>query len=209
MGIGDSNATDTNDNSQVVIFDKNTSNAVKVDLKTDGTTYGLHTITEIGPRPSYNVMYISQALVNGSSRTMNVNGSVTPQNFLYTVPANTVYYLESISIIISDTGTPTAAKFGDLAALTNGVRLQIKSSGTTYDVYNFKTNGELTMFFNNVFIPPTAGWLNDTDLLVGTVKFEKPIKLNGANSDFVQFTIRDNLTGLNTFISNINMWRVI
>lgn len=202
-GLSESNTTDENDYS-IVNLNGNTDNTqignVGDRLKVDSVLSNV---------PSDNVMYISQALVNGASRLMNVNGSVTPQNFLYTVPAGTVYYLESISIIISDTGTPTAAKFGDLAALTNGVRLQIKSSGTTYDVYNFKTNGELTMFFNNVFIPPTAGWLNDTDLLVGTVKFEKPIKLNGANSDFVQFTIRDNLTGLNTFISNINMWRVI
>ena len=202
-GLSESNTTDENDYS-IVNLNGNTDNTqignVGDRLKVDSVLSNV---------PSDNVMYISQALVNGASRLMNVNGSVTPQNFLYTVPADTVYYLESMSIIISDTGTPTAAKFGDLAALTNGVRLQIKSSGTTYDVYNFKTNGELTMFFNNVFIPPTAGWLNDTDLLVGTVKFEKPIKLNGASSDFVQFTIRDNLTGLNTFISNINMWRVI
>ena len=202
-GLSESNTTDENDYS-IVNLNGNTDNTqignVGDRLKVDSVLSNV---------PSDNVMYISQALVNGASRLMNVNGSVTPQNFLYTVPADTVYYLESISIIISETGTPTAAKFGDLAALTDGVRLQIKSSGTTYDVYNFKTNGELTMFFNNVFIPPTAGWLNDTDLLVGTVKFEKPIKLNGASSDFVQFTIRDNLTGLNTFISNINMWRVI
>lgn len=202
-GLSESNTTDENDYS-IVNLNGNTDNTqignVGDRLKVDSVLSNV---------PSDNVMYISKQMLNGASALMNVNGSVTPQNFLYTVPADTVYYLESISIIISDTGTPTAAKFGDLVALTNGVRLQIKSSGTTYDVYNFKTNGELTMFFNNVFIPPTAGWLNDTDLLVGTVKFEKPIKLNGANSDFVQFTIRDNLTGLNTFISNINMWRVI
>lgn len=209
MPIGDLNATDTNDNYQVVIFDKNTSNAVDVDLKTDNTTYGLHTITEIGPRPAYNVMYVSQALVNGASRLMNVNGSVTPQNFLYTVPNGTIYYLESISIIISDTGTPTAAKFGDLVALTNGFRLQIKSSGTTYDYYNFKTNGELSLVFNEVFVPPGAGWLNDSDLLIGTLRFKVPIKLNGTNSDFVQFTVRDNLSGLDNLLSNITMWRVI
>lgn len=201
MGLGDLNSTDSNDNTYAVIKGG-----------TGNTSIGnigdrLKIEAELSNISSNNVIYISQALVKGSSRTMNVNGSVTPQNFLYTVPSNTTYYLESISIIISDTGTPNAAKFGDLAALTNGFRLQIKSNGTTYDIYNFKTNGELTLVFNSMFIPPNAGWLNDTDLMIGTLRFNRPIKLIA--NDFVQFTVRDNLSGLDNLISNINMWRTI
>lgn len=201
MALGDFNNTDSNDNTYAVIKGG-----------TDNTSIGnigdrLKIEAELSNISSNNVIYISQALVNGSSRTMNVNGSVTPQNFLYTVPSDTTYYLESISIIISDTGTTTAAKFGDLAALTNGFRLRIKSSGTTYDIYNFKTNGELTLVFNSMFVPPGAGWLNDSDLMIGTLRFNRPIKL--VANDFVQFTVRDNLSGLDNLISNINMWRTI
>lgn len=201
MALGDFNNTDANDNTLAVLKGG-----------TDNTPIGnigdrLKVEAELSNISSNNVIYQPKALLNGASRTMNVNGSVTPQNFLYTVPSDTTYYLESISIIISDTGTPTAAKFGDLAALTNGFRLQIKSNGTTYDIYNFKTNGELTLVFNSMFTPPSAGWLNDTDLMVGTLRFNRPIKL--VASDFVQFTVRDNLSGLNDLVSSINLWRTI
>lgn len=201
MALGDFNNTDANDNTLAVLKGG-----------TDNTPIGnigdrLKVEAELSNISSNNVIYQPKALLNGASRTMNVNGSVTPQNFLYTVPSNTTYYLESISIIISDNGTPTAAKFGDLAALTNGFRLQIKSNGTTYDIYNFKTNGELTLVFNSMFTPPSAGWLNDTDLMVGTLRFNRPIKL--VASDFVQFTVRDNLSGLNDLVSSINLWRTI
>lgn len=56
---------------------------------------------------------------------MTGNYSVTPQEFLYLVPANKQATIERLIVEISDNGNFSAAGYGAGVALTNGIHLSI------------------------------------------------------------------------------------
>ena len=56
------------------------------------------------------------------SKDMNIDGSVTPVKFYISALEDKDIYLSYISVEISDGGTPNLNKFGNLSALTNGVK---------------------------------------------------------------------------------------
>lgn len=76
--------------------------------------------------------------VNGDgtgSIDMNTDGSTVPVDFRLLCPPKRTLYLEDISVFLQDEGNFTAAGYGSLATLGNGIALSIKtSSGTILDV---------------------------------------------------------------------------
>ncbi|MDB4306312.1 hypothetical protein N9980_01980 [bacterium] len=72
--------------------------------------------------------FLEKFLANASSIDMNVDGSVTPVNFTYTVPANDEAFISRCNIYIQD-ASPSPILFGGIAALTNGLLIEVLDSG--------------------------------------------------------------------------------
>lgn len=72
--------------------------------------------------------FLHKYLRNGGSREMNVNGSSTAVNFDYVVPANDEAYIARCNILMLD-ATPIPTEFGGVAALSNGILIQVLDDG--------------------------------------------------------------------------------
>ena len=152
---------------------------------------------------------------SSDSLDMAVDGSVTQDNFNVSAVTNRDVYLRSISVLIGDGGTPALNKFGNLSALTNGIEI----------VYVTQDNGEFIIHdgikTNLEFIRlgvDTAGIGTGTDAFLadvsggGTEKSYLPtidlqetfglpfgLKLRQGTTDYLRFTVRDDLSTLTTF----------
>lgn len=161
------------------------------------------------PTEQYQCIHIPEYLKNGSVYSITVDGSVTPQYFSWTVPAGETWYLSHLRTIIIDGGTMDRYDFGSIIdGLTNGVLLQIKANGTTYDIVNFKYNLCLANYF--VDEPGDVGaaaFLDESDQFRGVKDYLPYIKL--VQDDFVKITVRDDLTDLDEFTFMIHKWREI
>ncbi len=138
---------------------------------------------------------------------MAVNGSITPQYFSLRAADPGIPVEIDITRIIFKCLTATAVdaeKFGDLAALINGIVLRVvDDSGPYYNVFNAKTNLDLAgMMYDLTFyeaINPTQG----VDGFVGRLTFAGQNKIGvtirvGTGQD-LQMIIQDNLSGLDLF----------
>lgn len=141
--------------------------------------------------------------VNGVSKAMNVNGSVTNVNFTVTPTGLNPWYIYGVRLVFLDSGTNTLNSFGALAALTNGLllRANVESAGvvTAFNMINWKTNLDLATSMRVSFPQSTAtGFSNDIDTLFGEFLFKTPMRIDplvvGEN---IECVVRDNLTGLN------------
>ena len=113
--------------------------SVTVDV-TGGISVSPIPATEIGPQ--------TKDFVNGSVFDMNVNGSVTPQYFDVAPGTGEVWDAEHITIAGDDTGKSEPEKFWAMAALTNGVQVDLIKDSVTYPVRNIKNNGDVVGTFN-------------------------------------------------------------
>lgn len=174
---------------------------------------------KISAVPANDVYYGMVNFLNGSSKAMNVNGSVTPAVFQYMPPSDEIWYIESISILMIDDGTSSPTNFGSISALTNGLKLDATSSvtgtPTTKIFTNIKDNIDLVLRFPiGTFVSSATttlgapqGFLESFDGHYGIMRFRVPIRLNGTTSDSIQWTVRDNLTNIGTLASCIVGWR--
>jgi hypothetical protein len=84
-------------------------------------------------------------LRNGDSRDANVNGSSTPVEFSYTVPAGSTLAIARMIIYIQDTGNFNAAQYGNGVILTEGIDIEhLTPEAVTYDLLDGEdilTNG--------------------------------------------------------------------
>jgi hypothetical protein len=165
---------------------------------------------KIIPIPASNVIYQANALLNGSSAEMNINGSSTPVNFDWNPGSGETWYLESISLFIADVGLSSSTNFGGLATLTNGLELRVRSGGTEYLVLSSKSNMDLICQYSaDSMIPPAAGYIENSDAYLGTFRFSIPIRVANSTSDYVRGRVRDNLSGLNNLRMYAKIWRTI
>lgn len=162
------------------------------------------------PLPLSNVMYTLHKLLNGADDNLKLNGSIgTPLYGTWTPGVNETWFIESISIVLMDSGTTNPSNFGALGALANGVQIQIKSNGVTTTLATLNNNMDLTLVFKNQpVIPPTSGFFESSDGYIGELKFDTPILLQNSSADFVRLAIRDNLTGLDQFRVRVKAWKV-
>jgi hypothetical protein len=208
MPLSDSNRTSDLDNTIIEIESGdasgnkatvNSENRLLVDAKFD-----------IIPSSNGRIIYKSIPLANSGSPLMNVNGSVTPVYFTWSVPANETWYLENIRLFFNDVGAQDPNKFANLATLTNGLDVLIKANGTEYTYANFKNNIEILMSTNRNFLPTdTSGFLSSTDVFIGDINLQNPIKLTNSTSDLVRIKVQDNLTAIDYFYSSILVWKAL
>jgi len=210
MPIHDSNTTNEFDNT-----------VVTVNGATDNTPIGnvgdqVKIYASINPVPAQDVIYNVDNVLNGTNKSMDINGTNTPQNFYYTPTSGSTMFVESIMIMLEDGGTMDSGDFGAInGGLNNGVQILIKSKGVEYEICNLTDNMDIVTTFKSAFTPISddqgniRGMLDEEDVYVGILKFKTPIRINDSDSDYVRFHIRDNCGPLKQFEARIKAWRVI
>lgn len=144
-------------------------------------------------------------LLNGSSKSMKVNGSVTPQEFSYS-PGNGTVEILAIAVALADDAASDWTKFGALTGLTNGLLLEFVpdgSSATTLMV--IKDNADMAVRFHKVSFGPSLvsalgallGFGGTQFNFIGLLELTSPLSLTG--NDAIRATVRDNLAGLVNF----------
>ncbi len=131
---------------------------------------------------------------------MAVNGSATTQIFEIGSPLGVAADITRITGYIQTATAMDDTKFGDLAALTNGVVLRV--NGTEIDnVWNVKTNGEIGLLcFDSALsdrAPAGSFGLRFRNSYAGPAKHGVTLRL--ASGDTLEILIQDNLTGLESF----------
>jgi hypothetical protein len=152
---------------------------------------------------------------SAGATNMNVDGSVTNQDFYLSAINDRDIYVNSISIRIADTGSLALNKFGALTALTNGVEWEWSSQDvgiiTLHD--GIKTNlefirtGHKTSSIgtgNDAYLADVSGGGTESaylPIIDISEQFGKPwgIRLRKGTNDKMTFRIRDSLTGLTNF----------
>jgi hypothetical protein len=142
---------------------------------------------------------LKQYLLDTASNDMAVNGSVTPVEFLYTVPAGKRLDLERMMFYMEGATAFSGVKFADLTALTTGVTWTIAGSLVETWVDNidimttmFDTEGRAV--FSKVDRSLGGRWTFSKDT-------GKPIQLDAGQT--VVCTINDDLSSLVHFRAKI------
>ncbi len=87
--------------------------------------------------------YICEALLNGSSRDMNVDGSSSAVTFSAKPAAGYKWIITQLELFLSDTDALTEGKFGNEDELTNGVSVLCNNT----EIGLIKTNVCVQMYF--------------------------------------------------------------
>jgi hypothetical protein len=149
---------------------------------------------------------------SAASSDMLVDGSTTNVEVSIRADSDNDRYIYSVSVQIAD-ATSTLAKFGGVAALTNGVLFQYTGETTVTIHEGLKTNGDFirlsggtpafgdatTAFqFPNIGPPgvPVIGYM---PMIYFQHIFGKPVPLRRGTQQKLTFTIRDNCTGPDQF----------
>lgn len=132
------------------------------------------------------------------SAEANVNGSSTPVDFFYTVPAGDTVDIERLIIYVKDFGTFDADLYGNGAVLTNGIDVKVvRSGGAEEDLLDglpVKTNAEW-MALAHDFIYNNIGTGDNVATVRWTFgKSGVPLRLEAGDRFVV--TINDDLTVL-------------
>lgn len=136
---------------------------------------------------------IKTYLFDDANSDMAVDGSGTPVIFKYTVPANSVLFLERFILYMEGSTALDSIKFGNLTALTNGVDL---SAGGTI-LQNWKDNIDIaTTMFD---VPGRANFGKETNTLTGRWTLSKetggfPLAVEAGGT--VDVTVNDDLSTL-------------
>jgi len=138
---------------------------------------------------------VFEYLKNGSEIELNFDGSTTPVDYIYTIPAGKRLILERILFYIDDATAFTPVTFGGLSALTNGVDVTL--AGVT--LVNWKTNEDVVNTCHDFIGYSNLGKTTSSGHGRWTMarSFGSPMRLNAGET--VVFTVNDDLTGLEHF----------
>jgi len=131
-------------------------------------------------------------LLNGTSKNMVVNGSLTPVEFKYQPAPGTIF--TAYGTIFNATGTGTISnpmEFWDFPALPNGIKLIMKLNGVEKDFGPIiKNNFHLIEYIGAEFLGKIIGTNN---VVRGESKFQPALSFNGNLGDWIKIVIQDNL----------------
>lgn len=151
---------------------------------------------ELGPVKSFLLEYLDATGDGTGSRDWSVNGSGAAVVRKFVPASNKIARIHQITLVVVATAGFDPDKFGDLAALTNGIKLIATISTTAYDLdggYRPKTNAELAA------VLPEANYMAMASKYIGVFsrKFHgHPLRLLGENGDKLELTVQDNLSTL-------------
>ena len=147
------------------------------------------------PVPENPTNIVRQKLLNGSSPSMRVNGSVTPVSFVFNADPTNDVKIGEIRLVFSDNAIDmNGASFGSSGTLTNGCLLEVQASGSLVTLTNVTLNEDFLSFPGGLPFLDRSGV---QDVLAVSYSLGGAVKLIGGTSDFVRMTIRDNLTAVN------------
>lgn len=216
MPITDINRSDDQDNSVSAIGESESTNTARLSLNSAGQ-YALNTVCDItiGPAtkfpiiPSAQAIPFSKTLLNGTAFNMNVNGSGANVNFSFSPLVSEVFYIDSLSMFLSDGSTPRYNEFGDIAALTNGIDIIYRRNSVNYLLANIRNNFQLAFFFNSISLPNSIGFFDNADMFFGTKELRTPLLLNGSTGDYFRIIVKDNLTAIDSMTSSITVLQIV
>lgn len=146
--------------------------------------------------------YTTSAIVRIGNHNLAVNGSVTTVIAKTTPPSGVKWDITRVMVHIEDDSAMDSGRFGGIAGLTNGVVLRMKD-GTHQNIYNVKTNGELSQRSYDLTYddkaPAGIFGLTCRTTFAGPSKHGVVIRLDGNTGDELQLLIQDDLTELTDF----------
>lgn len=143
--------------------------------------------------------FISVHLRSGGSADMDVNGSVTPVEFIAGPGTGKKWFVARIIIIMEDVGM-NWSKFGGLATLTNGVELEYDSFGVVLDLLDGETLNKNKDFIEYCYDATIEA--SSTDILKARWSFSASgtfLVMGNTDGDLFTVRVNDNLTGLSYF----------
>ena len=140
-------------------------------------------------------------LLNGSSKTMKVDGSSTPVEFKREPSANEIFICSEVPLLLIHNGTMDPGDFGSLlGGIATGLELVVKKDNVETVVCNLKDNKDILNCFLSGFLgasgPPANGFLETEDYISGSFKFQVPVLLNGNAGDKIFIKVNDALQTL-------------
>jgi hypothetical protein len=126
-----------------------------------------------------------------------VDGSVTPVNFMFTVPAGYIYYVHRAIITLKDAGTFDVEKYGNGITLANGVILGSIRDGAVVDATFQKpimSNGDWAAYAYDLTFHTEGTGENVAAISYEFERDGQPVMIHEGGSFLMQ--IRDDLTGL-------------
>ena len=148
---------------------------------------------------------VAGASVIRGNNLLNVNGSVTPVNFDMTIRDFTIPIdISGIILTMFHTATADDGKFGGIAELTNGVWFR-KGDGFDFNLGNYRNNQD----FKNVggvpeYTAKGPAGSNATSVTFDLKRiFGQVIRMDARDADTFCAQVRDNLTGLDSFIFSL------
>lgn len=151
-------------------------------------------------------MILFQPLTLSGSQSMNVNGSVTPQTFSYTLSARSK--LLYISILLRDEGTTSLSSFGAISALTNGLAIQLVKASTPTTIATVKSNADLcnccdgnyfgngAVIVNALGVAVAQGFGASNNIFSGYLDLDTQMGVFLDSGDKVQAIVQDNLSAV-------------
>lgn len=146
----------------------------------------------------------------GTSEEMKVNGGGAAKKFYWRCPANQIWILQRLNFLMID-GAMSPTKFGGLAALGNGLKIEILDTDQATVLLDF-LEGETIV--KNADFALLAGVDDQITAAVGDDIFKvrwtlaksgKPIRLT--SQQYIQVTVQDDLTGLTSFRAMLQGFR--
>jgi hypothetical protein len=154
------------------------------------------------------IKYYSGYLHNGSSIDLNVDGSVTPVEFVEESTTLCVKWITRVRILLNGTyfelNTNDFRRFGAATAggspLTNGIQFWVEQGGVTTQIFTspVRYTGDFMNYaedYTNIINAISA----QSDFLSFDMQFVQPIVLPPTVTDKLVMKIRDNLTAISLF----------
>ena len=134
------------------------------------------------------------------AKNANGNYSAVETRFKHTVEAGKILRIHRMIVSIEDTAGFSSSKYGDLAALTAGIGMEVTGDNrATLDLVDnepIKTNAD---WAHNCYDADLKTWGAGDEVLVVRWTFAKygvPLRLIGDSNDAFEVVLNDNLTGL-------------
>lgn len=131
-------------------------------------------------------------------RNMDVDGSVTPQEF-YIQPGPTLEYsVLGLSVRVTDNGNPAFDDYGNVnGPLTNGITFFAEQGGIEIPLTpNIKRNVDWLEFGPEISITQFSGSIRFLTYVIDMSKFSTGIVLDGSKNERFGCRINDDLTSL-------------
>ena len=134
---------------------------------------------------------------------MDVNASLaSPVSFKLIPDGTQLWHVISVTISMVHSSAADDSKFGDIAALTNGIVFRgYNGTANRYrTLTNWKTNGDIKLDFGEVTYSDKAGGGAHGTQGIVSIKFRAGAvpSIDGNKGDFLEILIQDDITGLSS-----------